>query len=66
MFRLTIILAISFLNTSKVKAEYSKDSTQSNIIDRIVSAIARNCHLNDSTKKELANYFYSYYLEIKK
>ena len=66
MFRLTIIFAISFLNTSNVRAEYSKDSTQSNIINRIVSAIARKCHLNDSTKKELSNHFYSLYLNLKK
>lgn len=66
MFCHITIIAFSFLISPKIKVEYLRDSIKSNTIGRIVSVIAEKCHLSDSVKKELSNYFYSYYLKIKK
>jgi len=66
MLRVMTLVTLFCSIASGAKGEYLKDSTQNNILDRIVSVIAKDCRLADSTKKELSNYFYSYYFKLRK
>jgi hypothetical protein len=59
-------IILSLLLSLITNGKSLNDSTKNTIIDRIVTIISIKCELNDSTKKELSKYFYSYYIELRK
>ena len=66
MVRYCLLTILFCLGLCYAKAQSSEESSLNKFTERLVSAISRDCKLNDSTKRKLLKYFYEYLVELKR